>query len=163
GLGYYDAGQNGLVEQHAVGIWDSGQTLLTSALVPSGTATALIDAFRYVFTPEIILHPGSYVIGGTIGQNASDPSGQQATGLTSIPSITAGPDRYTEAGTYTTLSYPNLQWPLVNPYNGYFGPNFLVNNSPAGTGQTPEPSTFVLLAVPGMIAVWAARRRRLLG
>src|SRR6266850_1927080 len=56
-LGAYDAGANGLVESHDVGLWDSANTLLGSVTVPSGTGATLAGTYRYtaLATPVILL------------------------------------------------------------------------------------------------------------
>src|SRR5262249_25328874 len=41
-LGYYDSGQDGLAESHAVGIYDLSQNLLVSGTVDAGTADELV-------------------------------------------------------------------------------------------------------------------------
>ena len=45
-LGVFDDSQDGLVDRHPIGIWDSGGTLLASTTVSSGTADPLVDQFR---------------------------------------------------------------------------------------------------------------------
>ena len=47
-LGVWDQADDGLAESHEVGLWDSLGALVVSATVPSGTAGALEDSYRYV-------------------------------------------------------------------------------------------------------------------
>lgn len=65
GLGYFDFGGNGLAHSHQVGIWQTDQTLVGSAIVPAGTAAPLTDFFRYVSpaSPFNLSSGSTYVIG----------------------------------------------------------------------------------------------------
>lgn len=133
-LGYYDSGANGLIEEHSVGIFDSIGNLISSALVPSGTSGVLETGFRYTSITPFTLVAGTYTIGASIGATANDPVPYNGSFAT-IPqiSIPQGASRYTETGTYISLSYPNLKWPVGNPYPFYLGPNFQVAAVPIPT------------------------------
>ena len=153
-LGYYDDGSNGLAEVHDVGIFSSTGSLLFSTTIPAGNSGALIAGFRYVSIAPVVLSIGNYTIAGTIGAQASDPVAYNVAGLSSAAQITipSGASRYTESGSYTSLTYPTLAFPSSNPYNVYFGPNFQVS-------PVPEPSTVVFMGV-GALGLLAAQRRR---
>ena len=64
GLGWFDQNGDGLQMAHEVGIWDSGGTLLTSALVPQGVAAPLDGLFRTESVAALVLGPGTYSVGG---------------------------------------------------------------------------------------------------
>lgn len=92
-------------------------------------------------------------MGGTIGAQASDPATFLVTGLSSIPEITipsSGASRYTEAGSYTSLSFPNA---IFDYGYIYFGPNFQV-------GAVPEPSGLAMLGAGGFALLVCGGRRR---
>lgn len=154
-LGYYDDGSNGLNEAHDVGIFGSGGNLLVSSTVPSGTGGTLLAGFRYVSISPFVLSAGSYTIGGTIGAQASDPVAYNVSGLSSVSQITipSGASRYTEAGSYTSLTFPTLAFPASNPYNVYFGPNFQIL-------AVPEPSTGMLMNLGALSLFYFVRYRR---
>lgn len=64
-LGVFDESSvPGLSENQTVGIWDSSQNLLATAVVPAGTDTTLVGSFRYVPIAGLSLAAGqSYTIG----------------------------------------------------------------------------------------------------
>ncbi len=149
-LGYFDSGSDGLYEEHAVGIFDRNGILLSSAIIPSGTLGQLSDGFRYVEVTQFSLLPGSYTAAATIGASAGDPLPYFGTFTTiSQISIPEGASRYTEAGTYTSLSYPDLKWPVNNPYPFYLGPNFQIASVPLPAAFWLFSSALVCLRVLG--------------
>ncbi len=126
-LGYYDGGSDGLFEEHSVGIFDGSGNLISSALIPAGVSGQLDGGFRYIEITPFSLMPGSYTAAATIGSVASDPVPYFGT-FNTISQITIpeGASRYTEIGTYISLSYPDLKWPINSPYSFYLGPNFKI-------------------------------------
>jgi len=77
-LGFQDAGENGLVTSHEVGIWDavspeSSSPLLASAVIQSGTASTLVGDWRYETITPILLIPGNdYFLAGFVGSGDGD-------------------------------------------------------------------------------------------
>lgn len=57
-LGFFDYLGDGLGESHEIGIFDQTGTLLTSVVVPSGTAASLIGDFRYSSVNPLTLKAG---------------------------------------------------------------------------------------------------------
>lgn len=63
-LGVWDYNENGLEDEHGVGVWDITGTPLTLATVLGGTAAQLIDGFRYQeLVSPLLLAPGEYTVG----------------------------------------------------------------------------------------------------
>lgn len=117
-LGFFDDGQNGLVDAHDVGIFSAAGTLLASATVPSGGAAPLVNQFRYVAIAPLLLTSGqTFRIGAVYNSNA-DPLVVNATGLAVDPAITKSPLRF--AISSATLADPTGSF----LGNGSFGPNF---------------------------------------
>ena len=145
GLGVFDDSQDGLVERHEVGLWDSGGTLLASTFVGAGTATPLTDKFRFSNVATTTLLAGqTYFIGATwstLTDGLLFPG--EAINQVTIADIVFGQSQFALGG---PLSFPSSSI----GGNGYYGPNFLV----------PEPATLLLLGV-GAVSV-AVRRRRAL-
>jgi hypothetical protein len=127
-LGWYDAGSNGLLNPHTVGIYSSSGTLLVSATVPSGTTGTLDNGFRMVSITPFRLNPGSYVIAG-FNPNSSDPF------LTSTTFIAAAGITPTNINRYEWSSA--LAFPSQSASFSYGAANFEFT-------PTPEPSTLLL-------------------
>ena len=129
-LGYFDFQNNGLAGAHAVGIWNSSGVLLTSAVVPAGTAAPLgSDGFRYVAIPTLLLPAGTYTIGGQ--SNASDLFWADTQNFTASSLITYGIAHYSES---TTLVLPTI--PRPDTKKSYFGPSMLIASAPLDSPPT---------------------------
>jgi hypothetical protein len=132
-LGIWDNNNNGLSESHMEGIFTAAGTLLASATIPSGTAAALLNGFRYVTIPSLILLPGTYDIGALYASSA-DLTAVDATGFSTDPNISLVGSRGTSSG------FGNPTLPLGHD-PGNFGSNFLL-------AAVPESgATLVLLAI----------------
>lgn len=147
GLGWFDERANGLVTAHTVGIWSPDGTLLTSVLVPAGTAAPLDGQFRAVFITPLVLPVGNgYIVGGENFFANTERLADNASQMVD-PRI-----RYIDA-TFSTLgsgfTRPN-QFSLA--VTGFYGPSFSVK-------PIPEPATIILLST-GLAGVGAAVRKR---
>jgi hypothetical protein len=141
-LGWFDAGSDGLVSNHDVGLFTApaagAGTLLASTIVSS--ADPLLSGYRYHSTAWFLLSAGDYVIAGVTGDDLWQSNGQK---LVTHESIRFNGGLFTNVG---VLTYP------TSPSDrglAYFGPNFLLT-------AVPEPSTVVLAS---FAAVLIGRRR----
>jgi hypothetical protein len=92
-LGLFDLDQgtnavgNGLTETHTVGLWKADGTLLSSAVVPAGTAGTLVGGFRYTPIAPVLLESGAtfvvgvHYLGAIIGDAYTYPSAATFTGI----------------------------------------------------------------------------------
>jgi hypothetical protein len=158
-LGYYDLGADGLSVSHAIGLFNSTGTLLTSTTVAPGIVDPLIGSFRYALITPITLAAGqTFTIGGTtdtIGNPAGfDFWGFNVIGLTTDPSITipAGAGRF-KPTVGNSLVFPDL----IGDSQVFAGPNFLI----APASAVPEPGSLALLATGALPLLGIAQRKRL--
>jgi len=137
-LGVFDAGQDGLSSDASVGIWDTTGTLLTSAVVPAGTAGTLIGDFRYTsISPFSALAGVNYIVGSYVANEQQSSLGNEQGGAGSVdPNVIIIEDQFSDDAAFT---FPDL----TNNHSGgaWLGANFI---SGGGTA-VPEPTTLVLL------------------
>lgn len=146
-LGYWD---DGLQNNHQVGLWDTSGNLLTSTTV-LGTDT-LSGHFRYHAINTYALAPGTYVLGGEfLGNN--DPFPYLANGIVSLPGYTWVQDEQ--------LYGSGLNYPTVT-LNGGYGNNGIFMADMSVNGSTvPEPATVTLTLVSMALLAGAKWRRKL--
>jgi hypothetical protein len=150
-LGVWDQGGDGLSFPHEVGIWNSQQTLVATALIPAGTAADLVNGFRQVLVYPTPLTAGEqYVLGASYAPNMMDP-------ITNPISFIADPNVTWQGFVYTNsgsgFAYPvngPLTGPPGEPVYGTFGPSF--------SFVVPEPSAVGLLLGTGAILLLARQR-----
>jgi hypothetical protein len=147
GLGLYDQGNDGLVDSHDIGLWDSGGNLLASATVDAGTTDSLINGFRFVSIAPVTIAAGTYSI-GALFLTGNDPNffGGDGT-LSSISGFTYLSSAYAGGGMLsdpTTLNGGGVP--------AYVGPNLLV-------ASVPEPASWAMLLL-GCGLVGATLRAR---
>jgi len=148
-LEWYDPTRNGLSTQHMVGIWNSGGTLLTSALIPAGAVAGLDGMFRFVLVTPITLAVGNgYIVGGENFSTNTDRlacgSGGSCDGLLSQ---TLDPRL-----AFVNATFSDIGSGFVAPtqfsvaHEGFYGPSF-------SAAAVPEPSSMLLLvtAVLGVL------------
>ncbi len=143
-LSWYDDGQDGLSVDHKVGIWAPDGTLLTSVVIPKGTAATLDGIWRVVPVPSISLSAGTgYIVGGYNGANSTDR-------LAFNVAQTVAPQLAFFDATY---SFINGIFERPTNFsaadNGFYGPSF--------NFVVPAPGA---LSALGLLGLAAGRRRR---
>ena len=138
-LSVWDEGSDGLGQSHDVGLWNPAGILIASATVPSGTATLLLDSFRFVDIADVALPVGNgYVVGAVFLVGSPD---RQALFLSSL--TTASGINYVE-GRLINNGLGTLSLPTTSVSFGLPGGSLLVDlQAPA----VPEPTTLALAAL----------------
>ncbi|MES2306637.1 MAG: DUF4082 domain-containing protein [Gemmatimonadota bacterium] len=152
GLGFYDAGKDGLNQSHEVGLWTSGGTLLASATVSS--SDPLISFWRFATITPVNLGVGSYIISGA-SHNELYPL-NNSVGTVFDSKITYGTDWWTGGD---PLVFPTTSNGLNAGNPGWLAVNFLEENPNHPQDIAPEPATMSLLAT-GLAGLAAAGRRK---
>ena len=148
-LGYYDYQQNGLVDQHIVGIFNASGTLLASTPVSSGTVDPLNGSYRYASITPITLAAGQTftIAATTVGYSDYWLFGTNSQfTVNSAISLIAG--QYVYGG-------GSLQDPANHNFGWFYAPaNFRI----APTSSVPLPPSLLLLA-PGLFGLVGMRRK----
>jgi hypothetical protein len=154
-LEWYDPTRNGLNTAHMVGIWNPAGALVTSALIPAGTAAGLDGMFRFVSVTPVLLAAGNgYIVGGENFANNIDrvacgtgPGGPCDGLLVQVLDPTVV---FVNASFSTAAGFqrPTI---LSSAHEGFYGPSF-------SAAAIPEPSSMLLL-VAGLVGLATTRRR----
>jgi hypothetical protein len=158
-LGVYDSGQNGLVGNVSVGLWDTSGTLLTSVVIPSGTTAILDGFFRYEQISPLALPVGlHYVVGAAYATGSDQGStfnfGDGGAG-TLDPLVTIYQDRYSYLGGNSfNFSYPDLS---IDRPGAWIGANFQFATVPGPVVGAGFPG--LVFAGGGLLGWWRRRSR----
>ncbi|MFN9660844.1 MAG: hypothetical protein ACK6BC_10800 [Cyanobacteriota bacterium] len=126
-LGFWDELADGLLSAHAVSLFDASGSLLASSVVPQGTAALLVDGFRWVSIPGIVLPPGDYRLAASLEGDSSvfDAVITESSAIATAAAVSvdvAGALRSLPVASGDPIS-PALLPTLVDGGSGYFGPN----------------------------------------
>jgi Domain of unknown function (DUF4082) len=131
----------GLADSHAVGIFNTGGSLLVSTTVTG--ADPLTSDFRYQSISPFALAAGTYIISGVTG--VTDPYTFNPTAFSTAPGVTFDNSEFIQS---SSLTFPTG----TDSNTAFFGPNFEF------IGSVPEPSSWIFLfTVAGFI--WTLGRR----
>jgi hypothetical protein len=148
-LGYWD---DGLGNNHGVGIWNSSNALVVSTDV-LGT-DPLVGHFRWDPIANVTLNAGTYTIGGEFLGNGN-PFPAFATGLTTIPQYTWVTDEQTSGA---GLQQPTFSTDGSYGQNGILAADFSVAS---GGSATPLPAALPLFGAGlGLFGLLARRKKR---
>ena len=152
-LEWYDPTGNGLNTAHVVGIWNPTGVLMTSALIPVGTAVGLDGMFRFVSVTPLILPAGNGCIVG--GANFATNIDRLAcgTGGACDGLLVQVLDPRVMFVNATFSAAAGFQRPsiLSSAHEGFYGPSF-------SAAAVPEPSSMFCL-VTGLAGLATIRRR----
>lgn len=146
-LGFWDELEDGLLSAHTVSLFDGSGGMVASAVVPQGSAAPLLNGFRWVSVPALLLEPGAYVLAASMdGDGVSfDPVITDSSTIATAVGVTVA-----DSGALRSLAVApgdpipaTLRPTLVDGGSGYFGPNL-----------APGP-----LPLLGASAGWAWSRR----
>lgn len=120
-LGYWDRDGDGIEgEPRPVGLWDSSGTLLATATFELGTDADLVDNFRFLDVPPVVIGPGeTYTLGALIETTNAGGLVSSITDLAPASGITLTQNVATELGA-TMLTQPTI---LAGVFPGIFGAN----------------------------------------
>ena len=130
-LGFFDQDGDGLNTAHEVAIWTTAGSLLGSETVQSGTASNLVNGFRFepLGSALVLLAGQSYVVGSHITLSSSDVFWAGTT-ATYAPEITYGTGRDIDQPFNQGFAFPSRTRADIT--GGFFGPNFELDGSVVG-------------------------------
>lgn len=139
-LGLFDLGDDGLIHEHPIGVFDLHANLLTSGTMPAGTGAPLLDHFRYIDVENLALSmEETYVVSFYSAQDSGDFLITSPDDLWVNPAVNLIQGRWSWDYYFTFPSNPTSAHRI--------GPNFQF---------IPEPGTLALLALGALVV---ARRR----
>ena len=147
-LGAYDQLADGLSGTPSVGLWSDDGSLLASVVIQTGTASTLVEAFRYEDIAPLALNAGAFYRVGVFGVDFTPTPGSDGNPAATFDGITPA-GGYFASG---SLTFPST----LDTFLG--GRTFLGANLLFGDADVPEPAALGLLGL-AIMSLAAARRR----
>lgn len=146
-LAWYDHDQDG-IDRHEVGIWAPDGTLITSDILPGGTAATLDGIWRIIDVADVVLTVGNgYIVGGYNGNTSTDVLKYDVN------------DTVASQLTFVDATFSNINGNFERPTNfsaavsGFYGPSFNYVD-----GAVPEPGSMIALGA-GIAALLRRRKK----
>lgn len=119
-LGLWDRDGDGNEEDRPIGLWDSSGALIACETMPAGSATPLVDSFRYIRVDSpVIVSPGeTYTVGAYYTVNSGGIA-HQATGLT----LATGVNLVSAVASPIDFTFQRPAGVFGGSHPGFFGPN----------------------------------------
>lgn len=173
-LGFYDAGSDGLIQPHVVGLWDASSQSLLASVNFTATVHPLINGFAYQPVSLTLLPNTNYILSAAfaaIAANPQDPLRFNQSSLTLSGGATLVGDRY---GTISNVPTSPFTFPSGTNWSAAWSvnsPSGLLESPLAGGlnasyvsanmefTAVPEPSTYAAIAGAAMLGFAAWRRR----
>ena len=167
GLGFVDAGENGLSVSHQVGLyhWDgSAYTLQRSVTIGAGTGYFLNGGYRWspIATYALTdLTANAYFVGATVTSGDGDAwGGINSADFTSVGNATLNAGYNATAGSFSSSILPST-WNGSFPGNTFYNaPNITTSTVPSGVPEI-DPAGFGSVAALLTGALGLIERRRL--
>jgi len=162
GLGFVDAGEDGLAASHQVGLyhWNgSAYALERSVTIGAGTAYFLNGGYLWYPITDYTLSDtaaDAYFIGATVGSRDGDFwGGNGSADMTSVGNNDLNVGYNTTAGSQSASALPST-------WNGSFPGNTFYNapNATLNTVPLPEPTTYVMTLTGIACSAFSMWRRR---
>jgi Domain of unknown function (DUF4082) len=140
GLGFFDAGSDGLINSHQVGLWTAGGTLLASATLDNSSnivaSTSNLGDWRETDIGLLTLNLGSYVL-GAFYRDVSVSAEDDAVVVANASSVSGVSYGHTRSG-FPGFTFPNVDQSVADA--GTFGPMAFTSRS----ATAPEPANLGL-------------------
>lgn len=147
-LGLLDLGTPGFAESHRVGIWDSGNNLVTEVTFATGQSGTLNNGFRYLPVSPVTLQANQLYSVGFWSAGSLD-SYAYSTTATFAPELSFGGASVAPGGGFAA------------PYEVHNGLNYGVFGANIEISPVPEPKEYAAIGGVSLLAFAAIRRWRM--
>ena len=147
-LGFYDAGADGFLEDHAVGLYDTFGTLLAATIINNDSLLAGLFRWESI-APVSLLAGQTYVVSGF---GFLDPYTWDPYDASVDSRIYLSAGRYSDA---EQLVFPEAR---ISELLGFFGPNLMLTDPAEPPTGVPTPDGLVLLMMGLLLLCFVDKR-----